>query len=152
MYPLELRQRVIKIWLNGRQSPQEIADRFLVSRHFVTEMVKLYRETGSVERRPHGGGHRKLGKQGDAVLHELVESQPDATLEELTEQLLSTLGSSLTPSGVHRATIRLGITYKKSRSMRRSRRGLMCRQSEPHSLGGRTAAIFAATSLSTNLA
>ena len=36
---------------------RQIARRFLVSVSFVTRLLQLYRSTGSVEPRPHGGGN-----------------------------------------------------------------------------------------------
>lgn len=152
MHPIELRRRVVSASLEGHESPQEVADRFLVSRHFVMEMMSLYHATGDVLPRSFGGGRRKLDPEGDALLCQLVEAQPDATLEELSEQLLAKHGAALTPSGVHRATIRLGLTYKKSRSTPANRSARMSRSRERPSLVEQDAAPQSGMCLSTNSA
>ena len=95
---------------------REVAEQFRVSPHFVCEMVALYRRTGGVALRPHGGGKGKLGPDGDALLQRLVEQQPDATLEELQDRLRRQRRVRLSLSGVCRALQRLELRRKKNAS------------------------------------
>ncbi len=55
--PQDLRQRIRDTIQRGDGSVRQIARRFLVSVSFVTRLLQLHRTTGSVEPRPHGGGH-----------------------------------------------------------------------------------------------
>jgi transposase len=116
MLPVALRARVVTAYLQGEGSYQEIADRFLVSAGFVHEMVRRFLATGRLEPAPHGGGCHRLGVAGERALVTLIAQRPDATLGELRTGLSQITGVSLTLSGLYRATVRLGLTYKKSRS------------------------------------
>ena len=56
-YSQDLRQRIVDTVMRGEGTVSQIAERFLVSVSFVTRLLQLHRTTGSVEPRPHGGGH-----------------------------------------------------------------------------------------------
>jgi transposase len=122
-HPAELRQRVVEAYLNGEGSYRDLAERFAVSLHFVTDMVALHRRTGALAPKPHAGGGKTLGPAGDAALWALVAEDPDATLAELQARLQTRMHRTLTLSGVWRALQRLGLPRKKSRSTQASRRG-----------------------------
>ena len=54
---------------------------------FIRDLTRRYRQTGSVEPKPHGGGSvAKIGIAQLPVIKALVEAQPDALLEELCER------------------------------------------------------------------
>ena len=83
-YSQDLRQRIVDTVQRGEGSLRPIARRFLVSRSFVTRLLQLDRSSGSIEPRPHRGGNpAKLDPEDWERLRELVQKQPDATLEEL---------------------------------------------------------------------
>jgi transposase len=72
--------------------------------------LQLYRSTGSVEPRPHGGGNPAVLTPEDLQrLRELIRQRPDATLEECRTHL-GTWCSLMTLS---RALSRLGLPRKK---------------------------------------
>jgi transposase len=88
----------------------QIAERFLVSISFVTRLLPLHRTTGSLEPRPHGGGHPAVLTPEDLQrLRQLTRDRPDATLEECREHL----GSSCSLATISRALSRLGLPRKK---------------------------------------
>jgi transposase len=61
-----------------------LAARFKVSENFVGNLLQLFRETGDVLPKPHEGGHPpRLNPQQLVSLIEIVESNNDATLDEL---------------------------------------------------------------------
>jgi transposase len=89
---------------------RQIAHRFLVSASFVTRLVRLHRTTGSLEPRPHGGGHPAVLAPEDLErLRELIRQQPDATLEECRQRL----GVSCSAMTISRALSQLGLPRKK---------------------------------------
>jgi transposase len=89
---------------------RQIARRFLVSLSFVTRLLQLYRSTGSLEPRPHGGGNpAALGPEDLERLRESVRQQPDATLEELRQRL----GASCSLMTIARALRQLRLPRKK---------------------------------------
>ena len=123
-YSQDLRQRILETARHGGATVRQIAERFLVSVSFVTRLLQLHRATGSVEPRPHGGGHPAVLTPEDLErLRELIRDRPDATLEECRRHL----GSSCSLATICRALFRLGLPRKKkvpravSRTVRRSR-------------------------------
>lgn len=87
-YSMDLRRRVAEAVDNQEGSLRQLARRFCVSVTFITRLVGLRRQTGSLAPRPHGGGHRPaLDEAGQQRLRQLLQEQPDATLEELAQRL-----------------------------------------------------------------
>jgi transposase len=112
MQPLsnDLRKRILDAIDNREGSRRKLAARFAVNTATITRLLKLRRETGSIEPRPHGGGveptldHEALGR-----LRQLVEETPDATLEAL-KQKMGVSGSRMI---ICRALRKLGLPLKK---------------------------------------
>jgi transposase len=91
-------------------SLRQIACRFRVSTSFVTRLLKHRRLTGSLDPKPHGGGHPPaLDGVARERLRRLVEERPDATLRELQARL--GVGCSL--MAIWRGLRHLKITRKK---------------------------------------
>lgn len=106
----DLRQRIIDTVERGEGSLRQIAKRFLVSLSFVTRLLRHYRTTGSLEPNPHGGGRKPaLGPAQLKRLRALIRKKPDATLEELRQQL----GVDCSHMAISRAVRKLKITWKK---------------------------------------
>jgi len=109
-YSLDLRQRVAQAVDNHEGSLRQLARRFFVSVTFITRLLSLRRQTGSLAPRPHAGGPKPvLGGQLLDRLRHLVDEQPDATLDELAARL----GICCSRMAVWRALRRLQITRKK---------------------------------------
>lgn len=61
---VDLRQRLLAAYQAKEGSQRQLAERFKVSLSFVRDLMRHYRQTGSVEPKPHGGGATaKLGEQ-----------------------------------------------------------------------------------------
>src|SRR3954452_24054026 len=87
-YSQDLRQRIVDTVTRGDATIRQVAERFLVSIAFVTRLLQLYRSTGSVEPRPHGGGNPAVLTPEDLQrLRELIRQRPDATLAECRTHL-----------------------------------------------------------------
>jgi transposase len=70
-----------------RGRTRQLAKRFKVSLSFVRNLARRYRETGTIEPKPHGGGAvAKLETKHLQIIKTLVDNQPDALLEELCER------------------------------------------------------------------
>jgi transposase len=109
-YSQDLRQRILETARHGGATVKQIAERFLVSVSFVTRLLQLHRATGSVEPKPHGGGHPAVLTPEDLErLRELIRDRPDATLEECRRHL----GSSCSLATISRALSELGLPRKK---------------------------------------
>ncbi len=119
-YSTDLRRRVVATYDAREGTQEQVAARFAVSVSWVRKLLRQRRGTGSIEPRPHGGGHvPAFDAAADAKLRQAVRDDSDATLEELGR----VAGVACSVSAVYRALDRLGITRKKSRGGRPSRIG-----------------------------
>ena len=106
----DLRERIVAAVDHHEGSRRGIARRFRVSVSFLTRLLELRRETGSLDPRPHGGGQTPaLDREALERLRRLIEDRPDATLQELRNRP----GISGSIMVVWRASKKLGITRKK---------------------------------------
>jgi len=113
-YSQDLCDRVLAACDRGMKTKQ-VADVFAVSPAWVRRVKQRRRESGETAPRPCGGRtHYKIDRDR---LAQLVGEYPDATLKELR----SMLGVDCAESAVCTALKKLGFTYKKRRSTRRSR-------------------------------
>ena len=113
-YSQDLRDRVLAAADRGMPT-KDIAETFEVSPSWVRRVKQRRRETGETAARPMGG--LRVIKIDQARLAELVAEQPDATVRELRERL----DVECSESAVGLALKRLGLSFKKRHSMRRSR-------------------------------
>lgn len=113
-YAQDLRDRVLAAYDRGMKTKQ-IADVFQVSPAWARRVKQRRRETGETTPRPMGGA--TVIKIDLAQLAELVRQRPDATLKELRVML----GADCVESAVCMALKRLGLSFKKRRSVRQSK-------------------------------
>jgi transposase len=113
-YSQDLRDRVLSAYDRGVPT-QQISEMFQVSKAWARRIKQRRRETGEVSARKMGGpGVIKVDR---ARLTELVREDPDATLPELRDRL----GVACAISTICVALKKLGFSFKKRRSTRRSR-------------------------------
>ena len=118
--PLKLRVAVLRARAEGR-TYDEVAALLGIGRATVNRILRLHRETNSLEPRPRGGGNvSPIHDDVAELLAAVVAEMPDATVVELTDVLMQRSGISTSRSGVTRALARLGFSRKKSPSSRRS--------------------------------
>jgi transposase len=115
---IDLRQRVVAACDAGDATREQVAARFSVSVPWIRKLLRQRLQAGSIEPRPHGGGHpRAFDDPAEERLRRAVAADDDATLEELGRAA----GVSCRASAVHGTLKRLGLTRKKSRGARPSR-------------------------------
>jgi transposase len=113
-YSTDLRERVIEAYDAGRGSSRQLAVVFGVSSAWIRKLLWLRRETGTVAAKVYRRGPRpRLSDRQLARLAELVRQHPDATLCELRRRLR--VNCSVVT--IHRALVKQGLSYKKSRSV-----------------------------------
>ena len=87
-YSLDLRQRVVRAYEQGRHTISEIAEQFSVSPGFVKKMLRQWRATGDLSPLPHGGGKRaSLSERQRQLLRRKVRQRGDISLSELQDYL-----------------------------------------------------------------
>ena len=124
-YSQDLRDRILSACDRGMKTAQ-IARVFSVSPAWVRRVKQRRREHG--ETRPRLAGGATVIKIDMGRLGQLVREHPDATTRELHRRL----GAPCVESAVGRALRRLGLSFKKSRSGRRSRTARTSRRVAPH--------------------
>jgi transposase len=117
-YSIDLRQKVLDAYNRQEGSQRQLAKRFSVSLSFIQDLLKRYREDGTIAPRAHGGGATaKLSDEQVAWVEQLVEDDNDAILVELCERLEQRSGIRVSRATMGRVTQKLLLTRKKSRSM-----------------------------------
>jgi len=117
-YSTDLRRRVVAAYDAREGTQEQVAARFAVSLSWVRKLLRQRRDTGSIDPKPHGGGHAPaFDPAAAAEPRQAVLDDSDATPEELGHAA----GVTCSASAVYRALDRLGITRKKSRGGRPSR-------------------------------
>lgn len=112
---LDLRRRIIQAWQAEKLRVPELATRFSVGTATVKRLIRRFRETGSMEPRPHGGGQRpKIPAERLPRVRRLLEANPDWSADELAEAYNLQEGAAISRSTMVRAIARLGFTRKKS--------------------------------------
>lgn len=121
-YGLDLRARIVEAHENGEGSVRELAERFAVAPNTVQNYLTLYRTTGSVAPRSHGGGvPPKIDEFGLEQVEAIVEELSDATVNELADEFSRRHHIAVGRSTMDRALRRLGLTRKKNAASNRAR-------------------------------
>ena len=109
----DLRRRVLDA--SRTASAAEVAARFDISPASVHRLRRLHREHGSVEPKPHAGGHSPLLTDGDRPVFDgyLAES-PSMPHHTMARRFAEETGRAVSRPTVRRALARWGLTRKKS--------------------------------------
>ena len=113
----EARKLVLEAW-DKTHNAKEIAKYFSVNESTIYRLVEKRTRTGSYETRTYLRGRKPIltEKQHQDIL-ELVQKQPDITMNEIIEILHLPVGNE----AVRRFLIKQGYTYKKSLCMQKNR-------------------------------
>jgi transposase len=83
--PIEIRKLVVNAYCSGAGSYDFVAGLFGIGSASVKRLVRLKRETNSVEPLAHSGGVQHLiDDKGLGLIKQWIEERPDIGLEELT--------------------------------------------------------------------
>jgi len=110
-YSMDIRSRVIMKHEEGKRV-SEIASELNVKSAFIYDMLRLFRETGSVEPKPATGG-RKAAINEDVLLQlaTLIQETPDMTLQEIKDELGLSVSISVICDTINK---KLNLRYKKN--------------------------------------
>ncbi len=113
-YSLDLRERVIAVYQEGKSTMQEVAKRFAVSRSWVNNLVQRQKQTGSVAAKPHGGGAvAKVTATHYPIIEAIIDGQNDLTLLEISQKFAEKTGILVSQSTICRALQEIELTRKK---------------------------------------
>ena len=117
-YSLDLRQRVMKAYDEGKWTVGQIAERFKVGEWWVHKLKRQRKAGGGIgPRKGKVGQPRHLGPEQLNRLEHYVDKHPDATLEQIHEKI----GATCTMVTIHNTLRRLGYRYKKNAAGQRTR-------------------------------
>lgn len=117
-YTYDLRQKIVDAVDNKLGTNKEIAEMFGVHESYLYKLLRQRRETGDLSPLPHGGGATlKLAETGLRVLEKLIQTQSDASLEELRQQLKKKTKLEVSVATVWRGVEKLKLTVKKRRAL-----------------------------------
>ena len=117
---VDLRERIVEAYEREEGTREEVAKRFKVSLGMVKKLLQQQSRTGDLRPRYRFCGRKaKLMPQHGGALKALVAKEPDMTLEEMKARL----GLDCTVAAIHQVLAKLGLTYKKRRSMRPNKTG-----------------------------
>ncbi len=128
-YSKDLRERAVAMVEEG-ESRREVARVLNLAPSTAVRWLDRWVTIGSVEAKPGTGHSRSPLKAYEQWLLDLVEKEPDLTLEEIRKRLRREKKLGVAVSSVWRFYDRHEITFKKKSSMRPSRIGLMSRPRE----------------------
>ena len=87
MISIEVRKLIVAAHDNGMKI-QDILKTFQVKKTAVYNLFQLVKETGSVKPRPHAYGRKPtLNSDGLKRMEQLIDAQPDITLQEIKDQM-----------------------------------------------------------------
>lgn len=118
-YSKDLRERAVALVEDG-ESRREAARLLNLAPSTAVRWLDRWTRTGCVEAKPGRGHSRSPLKPYERWLLDLVEKEPDLTLEEIRDRLASEKKLSVAVSTVWRFYDRNDITYKKSPARRRA--------------------------------
>ena len=111
-YSVDLRRRIVAFVERGH-SRREAARIFDVSPSFVIILMRRYKTSGDLARKPRGGArHNRLSRHLEA-LEKWIEANPSLTLSQMCARLKHEYATPATTSGLSRLLRRSGYTYKK---------------------------------------
>lgn len=117
---LDLRERILAAYDADEGSREVVARRFRVSLGMVKKLLQQRRRLGDVRPQHHRSGRKpRIVASHQRQLRVLLDKKPDLTLKELRVAT----GLKCTLPAIHYVLVRMGLTYKKRRSMPASKTG-----------------------------
>ena len=109
--PTEMRRRILDDCDSG-MTEKNAAAKWKVGRSTIAKIKKQRRETGTIEPLKGTPGRKAKLREHHGVLQQIVAATPDATLEEIREQL----PVAVSIRAVHAELKKLKLVYKKNNS------------------------------------
>ena len=113
-YDNDLRQKVVDAYATGRFSQRDLARNFGLSLSCVNDYCQLYRDTGSVDPKPHGGGNPgKFTLEREEWLIDYYQTHPDHTQGQVAQAFEIKYGFRISAQSIGKRLKILGWSKKK---------------------------------------
>ena len=144
---IDLRERIVAAYDAKEGTREEVAKRFRVSLGMVKKLLEQRTKTGDLRPRHRFSGRKaRLMPEQGSRLKQLIAQEPDLTLAEMKARL----DLSCTVAAVHWVVTKLGLTYKKRRSMRLNKTERMSPRRADNGAGAKAGSIQPSWSSSTS--
>ena len=111
---IDLRERILVAYDRGDGTRLQIAERYDVSLGMVKKLLQQRRHTGDIAPRHHRSGRNPtITEKHKRHLERLVGNHSDMTLDELR----NAIGLECSLTAIHKALIKIGLSYKKRHSI-----------------------------------
>ena len=107
----DLRQRAVEAYQSGEFTREEVAKMFGYTTTTIGNWMRSFKQEGRITSLPRGHRASAFTPAEQHQLRELVEKQPDMTLEEIRAHF----GKNCSLPTVSNTLARLGLTFKKRR-------------------------------------
>lgn len=122
-YSLDLRERVIATLQQGELTQPKIAAKYDISLRTVETWARQWRETGTIEPKPHRRGPARTLQAHSATIRQAVATQPDITLAELSARVAAQTSVRASVSMMCRELQHLQLPRKKVTARQSARNG-----------------------------
>jgi transposase len=112
-YPVEMREKAVKAYLEGKGTQEEIADIFGISVSTLRRYLILFDSDGNVAPKPHPGRSPTLDEEDLAWIKRQIEAKPDLELKQLCALLSRQSGKVVSIPTMCRALQQLDLRRKK---------------------------------------
>ena len=115
---LDLRQRILSTYDEGRSTREKVSERYRVSLGMVKKLLAQRKRTGDIGSRYRYSGRKPYFTASHRTqLGNLIQKQPDMTLEQMREKL----SLSCTIPAIYYVLKDMGLSYKKNATRQRAR-------------------------------
>lgn len=144
---LDLRERILETYDEGKVTREQVARRFRVSLGMVKKLLQQRRHSGDIRARHHLAGRKPLIRiEHRQEMDGLLKKKPDMSLKELREAL----GLKCSLQAIHVVLVKMEMTLKKRLSAPASKTAPTLRGRVKTGKVGRVASIRRGWSSSTN--
>jgi transposase len=147
-FSVDLRERILKTYDEGKSNREEVAKRYRVSLGMVKKLIQQRRHSGDIKPRYDRCGRKpKILGLHQRQMRTLLAKKPDLTLEELRKAT----ALECTLPAIHYVLVRMGLSYKKRRFEQASRTAAMLPKSEGSGAGNKAGSTRHGLSSSTKV-
>lgn len=112
-YSTDLRQRIVHAVTHEKNTPDQAATRYNISRSTVYNSLQLDQDLNDLSPLKSTGRKRRIPTEQEPLLHAQILEHPDDTLEMHRDRWLEITGDHLSIARMHNSILRLGMTLKK---------------------------------------
>ncbi|MDJ0795365.1 MAG: helix-turn-helix domain-containing protein [Calothrix sp. MO_167.B12] len=123
-YSDDVRQKIIKSYINREGSYRELAHRFDVSLSFIQTLINRFQDTGRIETLPHGGGKKpKINQHNLDILKKIVRENKNIKTTEICELFYAETKIKVSQTTITRALRKLKLIENNNISRQKVRYG-----------------------------